>query len=397
MTRDRTIILVTLTLLGFAPLTALAAPYGATYAPSALTCLTPNQVKTHPITVTNTGTNTWITTRPGGYHLSYHWFQGPNQVVWDGERTYLPNQVNPNQNVALQANLKAPAALGTYTLKWDMVHENVAWFSNQGVPTGDQTVEVKSSCFTFGTFIVPPKIEAVVPFISNITPGGYVAIKGSWFGNDQGELWLKGLKKWNGVAYGSVKLAIATEPGKDFWKPTSVLGVIPGNITQVKDQPVKLQIKTKAGKWSNEYPVNYRAAKDWATLKYTDPAVKLVSCGTDANLDECNGKRDPDDGNWFSWACAQTFYGFHLNCWGCIGDDLGTDKFEITVKNGWVIDGGKVYVHVDSGEGYTLGPGAVPSNVTSWKPSVQWNVSSNDDLCHGADVYISGPKGVPWK
>lgn len=402
MTKYRIPILVTLALVILAPLAAQAAPYGASYAPSALTCLTPNQVKTHAITLTNTGDLNWTTQQPNPFNLSYHWFQGANQVVWDGLRTSLPNVVGGKNsalknNVSLNANLKAPANLGTYTLKWDMVHENVTWFSNQGVLTGDQTVEVKSSCFTLGTFILPPKIEQVVPFISNITPGGSVAVKGSWFGNDQGELWLKGLKKWNGVAYGDVKLAIATEPGKDFWKPTSVLGIIPGNITQVKDQPVKLQIKTKAGKWSNEYPVNFIAAKDWVTLKYTDPAVKLISCGTDANLDECNGKRDPDDGNWFSWSCAQTFYGFHYNVWGAIGDDLGTDKFEITVKNGWVIDGGKVYVHVDQGEGYTLGPGAVPSNVTSWKPSVSWNVSPNDDLCHGADVYIVGPKGVPWK
>ena len=402
MRRSRFLFYVAVVLGLLIPLSAEAAPYGASYVPNSLSCLTPNQIKTHPISLTNTGTNAWTIQRPGGYHLSYHWFQGPNQVVWDGERTYLPNQVNPNQSVALQANLKAPAALGTYTLRWDMVHENVTWFSTQGVLTGDQTVAVKSSCLTFGTspgysLIGPPKIEQVVPFISNITPGGFVAVKGSWFGNDQGELWLKGLKKWNGAPFGDVKLAIATEPGKDFWKPTNVLGIIPGNIQQVKDQPVKLQIKTKAGKWSNEYPVNFIAAKDWVTLKYTDPAVKLISCGTNANLDECNGKRDPDDGNWFSWNCAQTFYGFHYNVWGAIGDDYGIDKFEITVKNGWVIDGGKVYVYVDQGEGSTSGPGAVPSNVTSWKPSVYWNVSPNDDLCHGADVYIVGPKGVPWK
>jgi len=245
--------------------------------------------------------------------------------------------------------------------------------------------------------IIDPKIDQVVPFISNITPGGYAAVKGSWFGTTEGELWLKGLKKWNGAPYGDVKLAIATEPGKDFWTPTSVLGIIYGTITGVKDQPAKLQIKTKAGLWSNEYSVNFKATKSYVTLPYTDPAVKLVSCGNDSNKDVCNGVVDPNDGDWFSSSCGQTFYGFHLNCWGCIGDDFGTDKFEITVKNGWVIDGGKIHVNVASGEGYTLGPGAVPSNGTSWKPSVQWNVSSNDDLCHGADVYISGPKGVPWK
>ena len=246
-------------------------------------------------------------------------------------------------------------------------------------------------------FSVTPKIDQVVPFISNITPGGGVAIKGSGFGTTEGKLYLKGLKKYNGVYLGLVEIPIAKETGKDFWTPTTVLGFIPGSISQVKSQPAKLQIKTSANQWSNEFPVNFTATKAFATLPYTDAAVKLISCGTDSNKDVCNGWVDPDDDAWFSWNCAQTFYGFHLNCWGCIGDDLGTDKFAITLKNGWVIDGGKVYVNVDQGEGYTLGPGAVPSGVTSWNPSIQWNVTSNDDLCHGADVYISGPKGVPWK
>lgn len=398
MTEQRIVAFLTLALGVLAPLTAWAAPYGAAYTPDPLTCLTLNQTKTHHITVTNTGDLNWTTQEPNPFHLSYHWYQGNTLITFDGLRTVLPQSVAPGQSLALTATLQAPSTAGTYTLKWDMVQEAVAWFSSQGVTTGDQTVEVKPLCIKIGPFI--PKIEQVVPFISNITPGGFVAVKGSWFGNDQGELWLKGLKRWDGTDYGGtgdVKLEIATEPGKDFWKPTTVLGIIKGNITEVKDQPVKLQLKTKAGKWSNEFPVNFRATKDWVTLKYTDAAVKLISCGTDANLDECNGKRDPDDGDWFSWSCAQTFYGFHYNVWGTIGDDKGTDKFEITVKNGWAIDGGKVYVHVDQGEGYTLGPGAVPFNVTSWKPSVKWNVSPNDDLCHGADVYIVGPKGVPWK
>jgi hypothetical protein len=394
------------------PFNAEAVPYGAAYVASLLSCLTPNQVKTHPITLTNTGDLNWMSQQPNPFNLSYHWYQGANLVVWDGLRTSLPNVVGGKNSalknhVTLNADLQAPPNPGTYTLRWDMVHENVTWFSSQGARTGNQTVEVKSQCFTLGelckqidcgTLVVrPPKIEAVVPFISNITPGGYVAVKGSWFGNDEGELWLKGLKKWNGAAYGDVKLAIATEPGKDFWNTTSVFGVIPGNITQVKDQPVTLQIKTKAGAWSNEFPISFNAAKDWVTLTHTDPAVKLISCGTDSNKDVCNGKSDPDDGDWFSSSCGQTFYGFHYNVWGTIGDDLGTDQFEITLKNGWVIDGGKIHVFVDQGEGYTRGPGAVPSGVPTWKPSVQWNVTPDDSLCHGADVYTVGPKGVPWK
>jgi hypothetical protein len=291
-----------------------------------------------------------------------------------------------------------------------MVQEWVTWFSNQGVPTGDQTVQVKSTCLTFGTnpghvghtLTGPPKIEQIVPFISNVTPGGTIAIKGTWFGDVKGHARLTGMKRWNGTAYGGTGdlwLDVVTEPGKDFWKTTSVLVKVPTYVAQVRDQPAKLQVKTSDGRWSNEYSVQFVAAKDFVTLPRSDAAVKVIACGTDSNKDVCNGWVDPDDGDWFSYTCGQTYSAFHLNCWGCIGNDSGIDKFEVTLKNDWIIDGGKVHVNVEQGEGFAMvSTGSeVPPGVTSWKPQISWNVSSNDDLCHGADVYITGPKGVPWK
>jgi hypothetical protein len=48
-----------------------------------------------------------------------------------------------NQTATLNARLRAPSSPGTYTLKWDMLQENVAWFRTKGVATFDQTVVVK--------------------------------------------------------------------------------------------------------------------------------------------------------------------------------------------------------------------------------------------------------------
>jgi hypothetical protein len=409
MTKHRIPILTALVAGALSSRPAQAAPYGATYAPSPLACLTANQVKTHPVTLTNTGTLAWTVTRPGSYRLSYHWYQGMTEVVWDGERTFLPNQLDPGQSAALQASLKAPAALGTYTLQWDMLQEGVTWFSWEGVPTLNQTVEVKSSCSTFGvaaasdlghTLTAPPKIEQVVPFISHVTPGGYIAIKGTFFGTAEGHARLRGVKRWNGTAYGGtgdIWLKLVEEPGKDFWNPTKILVAVPAHITQVMDQPVKLQVKNAAGLWSNDYDVQLIATKDLVTLPRTDSAVKLLSCGDDSNKDVCNGWVDSDDDDWFSSTCGQTFFGFHLNCWGCIGNDSGVDKFEITLKNGWLIDGGRLHLTVDEGEGYAMVSSDVPTGGTSWKPTITWNVTPNDVLCHGADVYITGPRGVPWE
>src|SRR5262245_31562877 len=119
MTSRIPLVLATLATATFVSLPASAAPYGATYAPAPLSCMTLGQVKTHPVSITNTGTLPWTVTRPGSFRLSYHWYQGSTEVVWDGERTFLPAQVGPGLAVALQASLKAPAAVGTYTLQWD--------------------------------------------------------------------------------------------------------------------------------------------------------------------------------------------------------------------------------------------------------------------------------------
>jgi hypothetical protein len=119
------------------------APYGATYAPNPIPSLNRNQTIGIPIKVTNTGSLTWTPANPNPFKLSYHWFRGAQEVIRDGLRTNLPAPVASTKSVTLNANLRAPSSPGTYTLRWDMLHENVTWFRAKGVPTGDQTVVVK--------------------------------------------------------------------------------------------------------------------------------------------------------------------------------------------------------------------------------------------------------------
>gem|GEM_PF-1147622 len=121
--------------------TVTVSPYGATYSPGALSNLTPNQVTTVPVTVTNTGSLTWGAN--SAFRLAYHWYQGSTLITFDGHRTFLPQSVGPGQSLALTAILQAPVTPGTYTLKWDMLQEGVTWFSWQGVATGDQTVTIQ--------------------------------------------------------------------------------------------------------------------------------------------------------------------------------------------------------------------------------------------------------------
>lgn len=250
-----------------------------------------------------------------------------------------------------------------------------------------------------GALTVLPRIEQLVPFISNITPGGSVAIKGSGLGSAEGELYLKGLKTYLGMALDEIRLTIPKEPGKDFWKTTAVLGLIPANIVQVLDQPARLQIRTKSGTWSNEFPVNFTAAREDRLLSYTDPVVKVIRCGTDSNKDICNASQDPDDlGSYppvIPGCGAATFCGLHSNCYGCVGDDVDSDIFEVRLKNGWVFT--KLDTSVMLDEGYVLGLSGLPVGGTYWRPQITWKATSWETVFYRAYVRISGRKGVPWK
>ena len=114
-------------------------PYGAIYQASGFSTTTGTTL-TVPVTLTNTGSLTWDGNSL--YRLAYHWYQGSTLVTWEGVRTTLPSTVLPGGSLTVQAAVKAPAAPGTYTLKWDLLRQTVAWFSGQGVATGNLTINV---------------------------------------------------------------------------------------------------------------------------------------------------------------------------------------------------------------------------------------------------------------
>ncbi len=86
----------------------------------------------------------WSHRGPTEVTLAYHWRDERGAVVlWDGERTLLPETVPPQGAVALRQQVEAPSAPGTYTLAVDLVREQIAWFSaRNGGNTCDATVVV---------------------------------------------------------------------------------------------------------------------------------------------------------------------------------------------------------------------------------------------------------------
>jgi len=264
----------------------------------------------------------------------------------------------------------------------------------QAEATSHSLAQLCAKILTCGPVLgtVPPKITKAD---STITPGGYVVVQGSGFGQEPGELYITEL--WTHPVGDSlagvtgVKLTIPkAPPGWDFWTPTQVIGQVPDNITQVRDQQVKLRIKTKDNKWSNEYtPVKFVARRDKVFIPSSDPAVTVASCSDDANWNSCG-----------TGPCLfpATLCASHENCWACVGDDSGTDTFHITLKTDWVFTSNSIHVEVSAdGEGSASALPGLKIAPNVWRQSVSWSVTPDDWVEYFVGVFITGPIGVPWK
>ena len=116
---------------GFAdPPTTLAIPTGT--------------VTTVPMTVRNTGRRDWPRRGNTAVYLSYHLVapDGEATLLWNGARTPLPNTVAAGDAVTVPAVIDGNVPPGRYRLQWDMVQEQIAWFSALGAPTATTWVEV---------------------------------------------------------------------------------------------------------------------------------------------------------------------------------------------------------------------------------------------------------------
>jgi len=147
---------------------AEAAEYNASYTPGSITCIKAGQTMNISVTLKNMGTQTW---NPGTTFLSYHLYQGGAYPVWDGERTSLPKSVAPKETITLSAKVTANVPVGSCTIEWDMLGPTT-WFSLKSppVPTGNQTVEVKSNCISSAITTKPIISEGVKQVISPPKP-----------------------------------------------------------------------------------------------------------------------------------------------------------------------------------------------------------------------------------
>ncbi|MFH1484574.1 MAG: N-acetylmuramoyl-L-alanine amidase, partial [Chloroflexota bacterium] len=112
----------------------------------------PGSVLKVDVTLRNGGTTTW---GPGGtnpFRLGYRWYDAAGNLYtaepYLERHTDIPKSVALGEEVTVNATLLVPTKEGRYTLKWDMVHERVTWFSAKGCETLD--VPVIATVVTYG-------------------------------------------------------------------------------------------------------------------------------------------------------------------------------------------------------------------------------------------------------
>ena len=83
-----------------------------------------------PVTLTNTGTDTWNAAGPNPVNLSYHWLDAIGKpVVWDGARASLGSDVPGGGVRQLTVAIPVPSQPGPYQLQLSLVKEGIAWLN----------------------------------------------------------------------------------------------------------------------------------------------------------------------------------------------------------------------------------------------------------------------------
>lgn len=104
--------------------------YRALYNATPLPTLQPGTRVQVPITITNSSPRLWESTTTQPFLLSYHLYEADGTLVtYDGARTLLDDPVAPGEAVTIDAHLFAPDTPGDYLVAWDMLQEQVSWFS----------------------------------------------------------------------------------------------------------------------------------------------------------------------------------------------------------------------------------------------------------------------------
>jgi hypothetical protein len=135
---------------------------------------------TQTVVITNTSVRTWPAAGPRPIYLSYHWIQPATRrvLILDGVRTRLPRDLAPGEGATVTASVDVPSVPDALTLQWDLVQEEVTWFSERGSAVAEVNVNVMSAHVAGATMLSTPS-----QLNSTTSP-------------PRAELWRAGVKMW---------------------------------------------------------------------------------------------------------------------------------------------------------------------------------------------------------
>ncbi|MCA9473646.1 MAG: IPT/TIG domain-containing protein [Nitrospirales bacterium] len=245
-----------------------------------------------------------------------------------------------------------------------------------------------------------PTVNAIftTPKLGALTPGGTLYIKGTQFGE-------KGAKSKVVLHFTHPNEHQRTLQIKN-WSDTKITVQVPGDISGVADHKVKFQVQNAKGVGGLARKVPFYASRRTKLLKQDDPAVHVVHCSTGADKNFCNALNTSTGGSCFSSSVksfreGSTIYGRHVNCDTAVDTDGGTDRYAVTLKNGWVFKKVEYSYKKSSGSEKIIPPDygklrkTLPGT-SSFNPNIKWEVSPGpDQLEYVYWLTIEGPNGIP--
>lgn len=84
-----------------------------------------------PLTIRNRGRIAWRAQGKQAVEVTYHWLDASAEkiLIWGGARSAIPSNVEPGATLKIESWIRAPGKPGKYILQWDMLQENMTWFS----------------------------------------------------------------------------------------------------------------------------------------------------------------------------------------------------------------------------------------------------------------------------
>ena len=146
-------------------------PYGEAWlAHDTPQIMDPGQEVKVPLSVKNSGTAVWNIQTTNPVRLGYRWYN-MNGTPYAGNasiefHTPLAASIHPGQTLTQDAVLRAPTEIGRYQLKWDMVHERVSWFEEQG----NQPLSLSVTVLPYSTLTVPELVTLPNELLTLLPP-----------------------------------------------------------------------------------------------------------------------------------------------------------------------------------------------------------------------------------